>query len=396
MLFECIKDGLQHLAAGTRCSHYTPCLPWDAVGRDIGLSSACAHLRSQAPSHSPGQIPNDDKTNAHDHSELLKEVLGLLDVSMADFSPELSLTAYGLDSFGATKISQMVRPYADISQMYFLLGLSWNQLEERIKSQSATESALKTSPMDDVLETVARYSKEFTPHTGTEPLPSQDVVLVTGTTGTIGSCVLAQLVADAKIDKVYALNREAPAPLDARQRIVLRDRGLDPSVIDSPKVVLLEGALSQPKLGLADGLYEQLRTSITHVIHIGRFIDWCYISSVLKSAQGWRIDFLMGISGFEDDIKGIRNLIDLALSSSLSSPPHFLFTSSPAVLHSTCRPLRSSTLTHYLFIQTIPGRGQRLKQQPRSKRRLVLATVNQNGSPRRSWRSREWRPTYDR
>ena len=64
----------------------------------------------------------------------------------------------------------------------------------------------------------------------------------------------------------------------------------------------------------------------------------------------------MGISGFEDDIKGIRNLIDLALSSSLSSPPHFLFTSSPAVLHSTCRPLRSSTLTHYLFIE-YPGPG---------------------------------------
>ena len=225
------------------------------------------------------------QANGHDYSELLKEVLGLLDVSMADFSPELSLTDYGLDSLGATKISQMVRPYADVSQMHFLLGLTWNQLEGRIKSQAIREnSVLKTSPINDVLEMVARYSKEFTPHTGTEPLPSRDVVLVTGTTGTIGSCVLAQLVADAKIDRVYALNREASTPLNTRQRVVLRDRGLDSLVVDSPKVVLLEGTLSLPKLGLADDLYEQLRTSITHVIHIGRFTDCCYIHAVLKSA----------------------------------------------------------------------------------------------------------------
>jgi thioester reductase-like protein len=42
----------------------------------------------------------------------------------------------------------------------------------------------------------------------------------------------------------------------------------------------------------------------------------------------------MGLAAFEDDIKGVRNLIDLALSSSLSSPPHFLFPSSVAVVHS--------------------------------------------------------------
>ena len=57
----------------------------------------------------------------------------------------------------------------------------------------------------------------------------------------------------------------------------------------------------------------------------------------------------MGNAAFEDDIKGIRNLIDLALSSSLSSPPHFLFTSSFAVLRSVYHPLHSSALAHCLF-----------------------------------------------
>ena len=275
VLLECIRDGLQHLASGTKCSLYIPYLPWDAIGRDVGLSSACAHLHSQEPSRSPGRTRTGNQTNGQDYSELLKEVVDLLDISMADFSPELSFTAYGLDSLGATKISQVVRPYASISQMQLLGGLSWKQLEERIKVQSIKEDSVldKRSPIDDVLGMVAQYSKEFAPHTGTEPLPSHDVVLITGATGTIGSNVLAQLVADPKVGKVYALNRKASKPSDARQRTALKDRGLDPSVVDSPKVVLLEGTVSQSKLGLADKLYEQLRTSVTHVLHIGRFLD---------------------------------------------------------------------------------------------------------------------------
>ena len=394
VLLECIKDGLQLLAAGAMCSLYVPHLPWGGVEREAGLSSACVHLHSQEPSDSHGRTRGGGQTN---YSDLLKKVVDLLDVSAADFSPELPFTAYGLDSLGATKISQVVRPYASISQMQLLGGLSWKKLEERIEAKSVGEdSVLNRSPVGDVLNMVARYSKGFASHTGTEPLPSHDVVLVTGTTGTIGSNVLAQLVANAKIGKVYALNREASTPLDTRQRIVLSDRGLDPSIVDSPKVALLEGTLSRPKLGLTDDLYEQIRTSTTHVIHIGGFVDYYYIRGILKSAEGWRIDFIKGISAFEDDIKGIRNLIDLALSSSLSSPPHFLFTSSPAVLHSMCRLLGSSALTHCLFSQTILGQGQRLKSQPASRRRSVLAMANQNGPPRRFLLSLEKRPTYNR
>jgi len=215
---------------------------------------------------------NGSEANGHDNSELLKQVLDLLDVSIADFSPELPFSAYGLDSLGATRISQAVRPYASVSQMQLLGGLSWKHLEERIKEQSMGEdSVLKRSPIDDVHEMMAQYSKEFIPHTGTDPVPSHDIVLVTGTTGTIGSNVLAQLVVDPKVGKVYCLNRKGPIPSETRQQIALRDRGLDPSVVDSPKVALLEGAVSHPKLGLSDDLYEELRTSITHVIHIGEF-----------------------------------------------------------------------------------------------------------------------------
>lgn len=309
---------------------YIPPLSWGGVERDMGLSSVCAHLHSQDPPYSPGRTRNGSESNGQDYSELLKQVVDLLDISMEDFSPELPFSAYGLDSLGATRISQAVRPYASVSQMQLLGGLSWKHLEERIKEQLMGEdSVLRRSPIDDVLEKMAQYSKEFVPHTGTDPLPSYDVVFITGTTGTIGSNVLAQLVADSKVGKVYCFNRQGSTPLDSRQRIALRDRGLDPSVVDLPKVVLLEGTISQPKLGLADDLYEEVRTSITHVIHIGRFRDRYYVYVCLPGVK-------VGQSTSTTDLLPLRMISKASVTSSTwpSLPPfrHHPISCSPVPL----------------------------------------------------------------
>lgn len=372
---------------------YIPPLSWDGVERDMGLSSLCAHLHSQDPSNSPGRARNSSESNSHDYSELLKQVVDLLDISVADFSPELPFSAYGLDSLGATRISQAVRPYASVSQMQLLGGLSWKHLEERIKEQSMGEdSVLRRSPIDDVLEMMAQYSKEFAPHTGMDPLPSHDVVLVTGTTGTIGSNVLVQLVADSKVGKVYCFNRHGSTLLDARQRIALGDRGLDPSVTDSPKVVLLEGTISQVKLGLADDLYEELRTSITHVIHIGRFHDHFCVYVHLRTLKGGGL-----IS--TRDLLPLRMISRASVTSSIwpSPPPfrHHLTSYSPAPLpSSTVRDTRCICLhsTHRFFLQIILDQNLCQRQQPTSEWRLVLAMANPNGSARRFSQSQEQRP----
>ena len=325
----------------------------------MGLSSMCAHLHSQDPSDSPGRTRNGSESHGQDYSELLKQVVDFLDISMEDFSPELPFSAYGLDSLGATRISQAVRPYASVSQMQLLGGLSWNHLEERIKEQSMGEdSVLRRSPIDDVLEMMAQYSKEFAPHTGTNPLPSHDVVLVTGTTGTIGSNVLAQLVADAKVGRVYCFNRQGSTPLDVRQRTALGDRGLDPSVVDSPRVVLLEGIISQPKLGLADDLYEEVRTSVTHVIHIGRFRDRYYVYVCLRRLKDGR-------STLTRDLLPLRTISKASVTSLTwpSLPPfrhHPIFCSPVPLLSSTVRATRRVFLhsTHRLPPQIILDQSQ--------------------------------------
>ena len=47
------------------------------------------------------------------------------------------------------------------------------------------------------------------------------------------------------------------------------DRGINPSIVDSPKTILLEGDADLPGFGLDDGALLELRSIITCILHIG-------------------------------------------------------------------------------------------------------------------------------
>lgn len=83
-------------------------------------------------------------------------------------------------------------------------------------------------------------------------LGASDVVLVTGTTGSLGSATLAKLVQSNSVKKVYAFNRPSkgsPGLLD-RQRQALESKGYDPAIASSPKVVLVEAEITENGLGV--------------------------------------------------------------------------------------------------------------------------------------------------
>ncbi|KAF9034495.1 acetyl-CoA synthetase-like protein [Hymenopellis radicata] len=148
-------------------------------------------------------------------------------------------------------------------------------------------------------------------------LGPSDVVLVTGTTGSLGSATLARLVQSSAVKKVYAFNRPSkgsPGLLD-RQRQALESKGYDPAIASSPKVVLVEAEITENGLGVDAALDREIRRSVTHIIHIA-----------------WRVDFNLRLSSYESILKGMRTLIDLALTSPQKHTPRFVFTSSVGVL----------------------------------------------------------------
>ncbi len=93
------------------------------------------------------------------------------------------------------------------------------------------------------------------------PLPSGETYLVTGTTGGLGSNMLAQLLASPMTMRVYAFNRPSRSiTSEARQRLAFEKRGLDTSLLSSTsrKLVYVEGDLNAPKFGLNDRSYSEV------------------------------------------------------------------------------------------------------------------------------------------
>ncbi|KAG2095134.1 putative aminoadipate reductase [Suillus discolor] len=141
---------------------------------------------------------------------------------------------------------------------------------------------------------------------------SDHVVALTGSTGGLGSYLLADLLQREDVSVVYAFNRPSKgASIQQRQENSFKDRGLDYTVLQSDKLVYVETDTFDDHLGLDKELYQKICTSVTVIIH-----------------NAWRLDFNLALSSFETHVRGMRNLIDLALSSPRHPQPRFMFASS--------------------------------------------------------------------
>ncbi|KAF9553317.1 acetyl-CoA synthetase-like protein [Agrocybe pediades] len=178
---------------------------------------------------------------------------------------------------------------------------------------------------------VAKYTQDYPVHSpdssnsvdddGENAVPSHegDVVLLTGSTGALGCYILAGLVGNESVSRVYAVNRPSRSTvlLLERQANALMERGLDASdIMGSGKVKLVEADVASPMFGLKHEAYEEMRVSVTHIVH-----------------NAWPVDFNMALFSFDTSVKGVRNLVDFALSSPKPTPPTFVYTSSVGVFN---------------------------------------------------------------
>lgn len=93
-----------------------------------------------------------------------------------------------------------------------------------------------------------------------EGLAPAPVVLLTGSTGNLGSFMLEALLRNTDVERVYVYNRPARDAVTSqdRQRNAFLDKGFELQLLDSNKLVYLEGSSALPKLGLAKEAYEEV------------------------------------------------------------------------------------------------------------------------------------------
>ncbi|KAG6899620.1 hypothetical protein C0995_005371 [Termitomyces sp. Mi166 len=146
------------------------------------------------------------------------------------------------------------------------------------------------------------------------------VVILTGSTGSLGCFLLARLAGDPDVSKVICLNRVHSGATTFRQRQIylMAKRGAYMSSQAWDKVVLHGADLSRHDFDLGENEFSEL-LGVTHIIH-----------------NAWPVNFSRSLASFEPHIRALSNLVRIALLSAGrravgSAPTRILFASSIAV-----------------------------------------------------------------
>lgn len=149
-----------------------------------------------------------------------------------------------------------------------------------------------------------RWTKDLpTPNTlpAVGPEPESWTVVLTGSTGSLGSYLLDALLGNPRVGKVICLNRSSGGA--DRQLAVSEARGLRTPQLEegiASRVEFLQSDdLSAPQLGLAStAAYERLLATATHIIH-----------------NAWPVNFNLSVESFDRHIGGVRRLVELSAAS---------------------------------------------------------------------------------
>ncbi|KAF7373865.1 General substrate transporter [Mycena sanguinolenta] len=209
---------------------------------------------------------------------LLELAAELADVS--NISVDTDLFHQGFDSLSATFLRRRIiaamraskdpalrKVAPDISQSLVYSHPTIRQLSVYLASLISGTSGRTVDSTQLIKSLVNKHASGLSGMAPVACAADLQTVLLTGSTGSLGSQILSSLLQDDRIVKVYALNRPSSSG--------------------------------------------HIRNSVTLIIH-----------------NAWKLDFNLSLASFENHIVGTRHLVDLALSSPRT--PRFLFTSSIA------------------------------------------------------------------
>ncbi|KAF8904606.1 hypothetical protein CPB85DRAFT_967094 [Mucidula mucida] len=261
--------------------------------------------------------------------------------------------------------------------------------------QAAVALCTGSSRIGEMESMVRKYGADFSRRVPATPPPPPrrpgEVVLLTGSTGSLGSHLLELLVKDPAVECVYALNRrdsKGYRSVYIRQATAFKDRDLDYSILNFEKLQLLEGNLAEECFGLEEHVFEELRREVTCIIH-----------------NSWSLNFGTTLSSLEPLITGTRRLIDFALSSEQRVPPKLVFVSTLTFLNwpsGSAVPEgpneRPSTAlgTGYTESKWI-AESVLVKAAEQTDLQVSIIRIGQlSGGPNGSWNPKEWLPSLIR
>ncbi|KAI1813507.1 hypothetical protein GGS20DRAFT_553164 [Poronia punctata] len=251
-----------------------------------------------------------------DPERSIKEIISICtDIKADDLRLESDLFENGLDSLQVTVLSRALNGWLssgghthtiEAKTIYSnptiagLLTVVVNVLHNIVGTGDTTSDTQKMQMLYDQLTDDMPLR--------TEPVrkwPERLTVLLTGSTGSLGSYVLRSLLRDPRISRIYCLCRGGDGL--ARMQSTQAEKGF-PGVDD--RVTCLNADFSKPYLGLStQEQYDNLLDGVTTIIHCA-----------------WKVDFNLSIDSFRTHLYMIRQLVEFSTRSSYGT--HIFFVSS--------------------------------------------------------------------
>ncbi|KAF8898051.1 hypothetical protein CPB84DRAFT_1748061 [Gymnopilus junonius] len=324
-MIKWFEDSMFRFQKGQRTVRYVCDLNWEVMDRTLGMPRLGKHL-----------LPNqalETASDLDDAAHMSRIVRNVLDIPEADFSLDVPLTAYGIDSLSASRISFLLRPYVQATQIQLLADVSLADLlrssegESSAPSESQPVSKPVSTPKKKVefmSDMLSKYSADMnvdsaeTCASSSMSQADKDIILVTGTTGTLGSNILSQLLQNDDVELVYALNRPSKAGTSTlqRQKDIFATQGLPLSLLDSSKLVLLEGDLRVDNFNLPPDVankaccicYSSFSPLSPASSTMVRIIFWNIPYMVAHFVSAWKVDFATSLVDYEDLIRAVSRL----------------------------------------------------------------------------------------
>lgn len=129
-----------------------------------------------------------------------------------------------------------------------------------------------------------------------DPKDEEQTVLLTGSTGMLGSYMLDIMVKDPTVKKIICLNRAEDGGVK-QQANAVKERGLSSDY--ASKAEFFHVDMSRSGFGLPTEVYDRLLEEADRIIH-----------------NAWPVNFNMPVESFEPHIRSVRNIADFASTSS--------------------------------------------------------------------------------
>lgn len=181
--------------------------------------------------------------------------------------------------------------------------VSPNGVKPSSASDSASEIATTTQRIvDDMQAVLSKLTTNLPAPSTTRKAPAttdNQTVLVTGTTGLLGSHILAILLDNPFVSKIVCLNRATDGGASKYKSIFSA----------SDKIEFVHIDATSPSLGLTPDVYTRLATQTDRIIH-----------------NAWPVNFNIPLSSFGPSLLGVRNIADFATA--CAKKPTLVFISS--------------------------------------------------------------------